>query len=51
MYKRVSSIFIYFSDYLVRFINEVEFKIVVNKLNKKDLLADVDDQRFHHFLS
>tara|TARA_B100001769_G_C21580179_1_gene328165 strand:- start:245 stop:388 length:144 start_codon:yes stop_codon:yes gene_type:complete len=39
----------YFSDLLARFINEIEFKIVVKKLKKLDLMADVDDQRFHHF--
>ena len=39
----------YFSELLARVINEIEFKIVVNKLKKHDLIADVDDQRFHHF--
>ena len=41
----------YFSELLARFVNEVEFKIIANKLKKKDLIADVDDQRFHHFSS
>ena len=39
----------FFSEFLARVINEIEFKIVVKKLNKQDLMADVDDQRFHHF--
>ncbi len=39
----------YFSDLLARAVNEIEFKIVVKKLEKQDLMADVDDQRCHHF--
>ena len=39
----------YFSDLLARFINGIEYNIVVKKLEKKDLMADVDDQRSHHF--
>ena len=41
----------YFSDLLARLIIEIEYKIVVKKLEMHDLLADVDDQRSHHFLS
>ena len=41
----------YFSDLLARVIVEIEYKIVVKKLKKQDLIADVDDQRFHHFSS
>ena len=41
----------YFSDLLARVIIDIEYKIVVKKLKKKDLIADVDDQRFHHFSS
>ena len=41
----------YFSDLLARFIIEIEYKIVIKKLKKKDLIADVDDQRLHHFKS
>ena len=41
----------YFSDLLARVIIEIEYKIVVKKLKKQDLIADVDDQRFHHFSS
>ena len=41
----------YFSDLIARFINEIEYKKVIKKLKKYDLIADVDDQRFHHFSS
>ena len=41
----------YFSDLLASVIIEIEYKIVFKKLKKKDLIADVDDQRFHHFTS
>ena len=41
----------YFSDLLARAIIEIEYKIVVKKLKKQDLIADVDDQRLHHFIS
>ena len=41
----------YFSDLLARFIIEIEYKQVVKELKKKDLIADVDEQRLHHFSS
>ena len=41
----------YFSDLLARIIIELEYKKVVKKLKKQDLIADVDDQRLHHFKS
>ena len=41
----------YFSDLLARIIVDIEYKIVVKKLEKQDLIADVDDQRLHHFSS
>ena len=41
----------YFSELLAKIIIEIEYKIVVKKLKKHDLLADVDDQRLHHFIS
>ena len=41
----------YFSDLLARVIIEIEYKIVVKKLKRQDLIADVDDQRLHHFIS
>ena len=39
----------FFSDLLARLVNEIEYKIVFKKLKKHDLIADVDDQRSHHF--
>ena len=41
----------YFSDLLARVIIEIEYKIVVKKLKRQDLVADIDDQRLHHFIS
>ena len=38
-----------FSELLARFVNEIEYKIVLKKLKKHDLMADVDDQRSYHF--
>ena len=38
-----------FSNKLAKIVNELEFQIVENKLKKQDLIADVDDQRLHHF--
>ena len=51
MNKKVLRKLRYFHDLLARFSNEIEFKIVVKELKKNDLIADVDDQRFHHFFS
>ena len=41
----------YISDLLARIIIDIEYKIIVKKLKKQDLIADVDDQRLHHFIS
>ncbi len=41
----------FLSDLLARVVNEIEYKIVTKKLKKQDLIADVDDQRSHHFFS
>ena len=41
----------FFSDLLARAVNEIEYKNVLKKLKKHDLIADVDDQRSHHFYS
>ena len=41
----------FFSDLLARLVNEIEYKIVFKKLKKHYLMADADDQRFHHFSS
>tara|TARA_Y100000991_G_scaffold156393_1_gene119108 strand:- start:367 stop:513 length:147 start_codon:yes stop_codon:yes gene_type:complete len=47
----VSSKLRYFSDLLAGIIIDIEYKIVVKKLKKQDVIADVDDQRLHHFSS
>ena len=39
----------YFSDLLARFMIEIEYRIVLKKLKREDFIADVDDQRLHHF--
>ena len=33
------------------FVNDITYKRISNKLKKKDLIAEVDDQRSHHFYS
>ncbi len=50
-YKIMSKKLRFFSDLLARAVNEIEYKNVVKKLKKNDLIADVDDQRSHHFCS
>ena len=49
--KKVSSKLKFFSDLIAGVIKEIEYKKVIRKLKKYDLIADVDDQRFHHFSS
>ena len=41
----------FFSELLARFVNEIEYKKVLKKLKKHDHMADIDDQRSHHFYS
>ena len=41
----------FFSDLLASAVNEIEYKNVLKKLKKQDLITDVDDQRLHHFIS
>ena len=41
----------FFEKYLANFVNDIEYKRITKKLKKYDLMADVDDQRFHHFCS
>ena len=36
---------------IAHFVNDVEYKRITKKLEEYDLMADVDDQRFHHFCS
>jgi len=40
-----------FLEYLANFVNDIEYKRITKKLKEYDLMADVDDQRFHHFCS
>ncbi len=41
----------FIEKYLAYLINDIEYKRITKKLKKYDLMADVDDQRFHHFRS
>jgi len=41
----------FLEKYLSYLINDIEYKRIKKKLKEYDLMADVDDQRFHHFRS
>jgi len=41
----------FLEKYLANFVNDIEYKRITKKLKEYDLMADVDDQRFHHFCS
>ena len=41
----------FLEKYIVHFVNDIEYKRITNKLKEYDLMADIDDQRFHHFCS
>jgi len=41
----------FLEKYLANVLNEIEYKRITKKLKEYDLMADVDDQRFHHFCS
>ena len=41
----------FIEKYLANLANEIEYKRITKKLKKYDLMADVDDQRHHHFCS
>ena len=41
----------FLEKYLANFVNDIEHKRITKKLKEYDLIADVDDQRFHHFSS
>ena len=41
----------FFEKYLYYLVNDFEYKRMTGKLKEYDLMADVDDQRFHHFRS
>ena len=41
----------FLEKYLANFVDDIEYKRITEKLKEYDLMADVDDQRFHHFCS
>ena len=41
----------FLEKYIAHFANDIEYKRITKKLEEYDLMADVDDQRFHHFCS
>ena len=41
----------FLEKYLANLVNDIEYKRITKNLKKYDLMADVDDQRFHHFCS
>ena len=41
----------FLEKYLANLVNDIEYKCITKKLKKYDLMADIDDQRFHHFCS
>jgi len=41
----------FLEKYLANFVNNIEYKRITKNLKEYDLMADVDDQRFHHFCS
>ena len=41
----------FLEKYFAYLINDIEYRRITKKLKEYDLMADVDDQRFHHFYS
>ena len=41
----------FLEKYIALFVNDIEYKRITKKLVGYDLMAYVDDQRFHHFNS
>jgi len=41
----------FLKEYLAYLINEIEYKRITKNLKEYDLMEDVDDQIFHHFIS
>ena len=41
----------FLEKYIAHFVNDIEYKRITKKLEEYDLMADVDDQRFHNFYS
>ena len=37
--------------YIAHIVIDIEYKRITKKLEEYDLMAEVDDQRFHHFYS
>ena len=41
----------FLGKYIAHFVIDIEYKRITKKYEEYDLMADVDDQRFHHFCS
>ena len=41
----------FLEQYIADLVNDIEYKRIKKIIIKYDLIADVDDQRFHHFCS
>ena len=41
----------FLEKYLANLVNDIEYRTITKKLKEYDLMADVDDQRSHHFCS
>ena len=41
----------FLEKYIADLVNDIEYKTITKKLKEYDLMAEVDDQRFHHFCS
>ena len=41
----------FLEKYISQIAIDIEYKRITKKLEEYDLMADVDDQRFHHFNS
>ena len=39
----------FLEKYLANLVIDIEYKMITKKLKEYDLMADIDDQRFHHF--
>ena len=41
----------FLEKYIAHFVYDIEYKRITKKLEEYDLIAEVDDQRFHNFCS
>ena len=41
----------FLEKYIAHFVNDIEYKRITKKLEGYDLMAEVDDRRFHNFCS